>query len=128
MLGGIVFQLGKELKKLFPSPNSCLTLLKLPGVITVFSFCFIEYFVRYAKHAPIRDGSIRGKTTRKMKVMIMAVAFVTLLLFIRCVINSGRRNSFRILKIYNFRSIYRTIELADGWAGRIITTERYFSA
>jgi len=25
------------------------------------------------------------------------------------------------------RSIYRTIELADGWNGRIITTEWYFN-
>jgi len=86
MLGGIVFQL---------------------AVIVVFSICFIEYFIRYAKHAPIRAESTRGEITRKLMMMLGAVAFVTLLLFIR--------------------AIYRTIELAGGWTGRIIGTELYFN-
>jgi hypothetical protein len=60
--------------------------------------------------------------------MLMAVAFVTLLLFIRWVpiIVPGQ---IQILTYQYFsRAIYRTIELADGWTGRIIATELYFSA
>jgi len=86
MLGGIVFQL---------------------AVIVVFSICFVEYFIRYTKRAPIRSGATRGEITRKLMMMLGAVAFVTLLLFIR--------------------AIYRTIELAGGWTGRIIGTELYFN-
>jgi hypothetical protein len=42
-----------------------------------------------------------------MKVMIYAMIFNTTCLFIR--------------------SVYRLIELSDGWDGRIISTQRYFS-
>jgi hypothetical protein len=86
MLGGIVFQL---------------------AVIVAFAICFIEYFIRWAKHAPIRSGSSRGEMTGKLLTMLGAVLLVTLFLFIR--------------------AIYRTIELAGGWNGRIIGTELYFN-
>ncbi|KAJ3539496.1 hypothetical protein NMY22_g4710 [Coprinellus aureogranulatus] len=92
MLGGITFQL---------------------VVIVIFSFCVLEYFVRYSLDRPVREvkyGSDfeteRGEYTTKLKFMALAIGFTTLVLFIR--------------------AVYRTIELSDGWNGVIISTERYF--
>jgi len=79
-------------------------------VIILFSLCVLEYLIRHAKDAPVRSESTtraRGVITRKLEVMLGGLAFVTLLLFIR--------------------SVYRTVELADGWTGRIIRTEVYFN-
>lgn len=45
---------------------------------------------------------------RNMKVLICALVFNTTCLFIR--------------------AVYRVIELSDGWTGRIIHTQVYFSA
>lgn len=91
MLAGIAFQL---------------------AVITIFAFCAAEYLVRYSSDSPVRNvkGSdaetTRGDFTKKLKIMVSAITFVTLVLFIR--------------------AVYRTIELTDGWNGEIISTERYF--
>ncbi|KDR69649.1 hypothetical protein GALMADRAFT_230599 [Galerina marginata CBS 339.88] len=99
MLGGIVFQL---------------------GVIVLYSILALEYFIRYHFDAPISsrvksvastndqsEGQLRGLFTFKLKLMSYALIFSTTLLFIR--------------------AIYRTIELADGWNGRIISNELYFN-
>jgi hypothetical protein len=48
-----------------------------------------------------------GHVTTRVKLMVAGLAFSTLVIFIR--------------------SIYRTIELTDGWRGRIIQTQLYFS-
>lgn len=83
------------------------------SVILIFALCCLEYTIRYCKRRPIRQpeyGSStdtdRGEFTKDLKIMVSALVFITTILFIR--------------------AIYRTIELADGWTGRIITTERYF--
>ncbi|PBK87225.1 RTA1 like protein [Armillaria gallica] len=104
MLGGIVFQM---------------------VVITCYAILAAEFFVRYIKNQPIysRIGSstrrqsevtlasneqyFRGELSGKIKLMMIALSFNTLCLYIR--------------------AIYRTIELSDGWNGRIITTEVYFN-
>ncbi|KAJ8522070.1 hypothetical protein ONZ45_g1285 [Pleurotus djamor] len=95
MLGGIIFQL---------------------VAITLYSICAVEFFMRYLGDRPVRSvpkpiegdqEATRGVLDTRLRLMISALAFSTLLLFIR--------------------SIYRTIELADGWDGRIITTEVYFN-
>ncbi|KDR68318.1 hypothetical protein GALMADRAFT_78795, partial [Galerina marginata CBS 339.88] len=99
MLGGIGFQL---------------------AVIVLYSILALEYFVRYNFDAPIAsrvksvkivddqsDHQLRGLFTFKLKLMSCALIFSTTLLFIR--------------------AIYRTIELADGWNGRIISNELYFN-
>ncbi|KAJ3526008.1 hypothetical protein NMY22_g10341 [Coprinellus aureogranulatus] len=94
MLGGIIFQ---------------------TAVIIIFALCCLEYFVRYFRRRPIRNigyyessttDTDRGEFTKPLKIMVSALAFITLILFIR--------------------AVYRTIELADGWTGRIISTESYF--
>ncbi|KAG1888849.1 RTA-like protein, partial [Suillus subluteus] len=44
--------------------------------------------------------------SKKLQLMLFGMAFCTLCIFIR--------------------SVYRTVELANGWAGPVISTERYF--
>ena len=62
-----------------------------------------------------------------MKIVIGGLTFATLCLFIRCVaIPYGA--IVRLLTRKLFSAVYRTIELADGWNGRVIETEVYFSA
>ncbi|KAJ7433447.1 RTA1 like protein-domain-containing protein [Mycena galericulata] len=62
---------------------------------------------QFSANRPTRtDWAPRGVLTPRLKIMLAALAFSTTTLFIR--------------------SIYRIIELASGWEGRIIHTERYF--
>jgi len=100
MLGGIVFQL--------------LT-------ITIYAICAIEFFIRYSRNWPIPRSSTpnpptEGKEYRlsqarlmsgKITLMSVALLFSTMCLFIR--------------------AIYRTIELSNGWNGRIISTQVLFN-
>lgn len=83
-------------------------------VVSIYAICGAEFFVRYYRDQPIRDprmlqeGNVRrGILTRKLQLQIIALIFMTICSWIR--------------------SVYRTIELADGWAGRIITTQVYFN-
>ncbi|KAE9394559.1 RTA1 like protein [Gymnopus androsaceus JB14] len=124
MLGGIAFQM---------------------ATITIYVFCATEFFIRYFKDAPLRrnqkgsakkgggseekheEGSIgitstdtatiamngrprdhyRAVMNTKLKIAVAALIFSTICLFIR--------------------AVYRTIELANGWTGRIISTQVYFN-
>ena len=72
---------------------------------------------------PVKNKLLYVST--KLRIFLCAMWFGVLCLFIRYVtsINSARPAS----ELY-YRAIYRTIELADGWDGRIITTQIYFSA
>ncbi|KAF4581569.1 hypothetical protein EYR40_009853 [Pleurotus pulmonarius] len=85
--------------------------------IAVYAVCALEFYLRYLWDRPLdsevpkpihgdRDAT-RGIFTSRLKFMSAGLAFSTLCVFIR--------------------SVYRTIELADGWGGRIITTEVYFN-
>lgn len=85
-------------------------------MLTLYSGLAIEYFVRYTQGRPIagrveNNGSLsqnrKAVMTPKLKIMSIALGFNTLFLVIR--------------------AIYRTVELADGWGGRIISTELYFN-
>ncbi|KAJ4501828.1 RTA1 like protein-domain-containing protein [Lentinula lateritia] len=74
----------------------------------------LEFFFRYSRDQPLRDpgtlheGNIRrGALSKRLKMQTGALMFMTICLWIR--------------------SVYRTIELADGWTGRIITTQVYFN-
>lgn len=86
-------------------------------VIILYTFCGVEYYLRYSKDSPVRaeyseKGSnsntiTRGIFTKQFKHMVYALIFTTTLLFIR--------------------AIYRTAELSNGWDGRIISTQVYFN-
>ncbi|KAH7925180.1 RTA1-domain-containing protein [Leucogyrophana mollusca] len=84
--------------------------------IAVYVACAGEFFLRFFSDSPLRkvdkstsmekerDGEV---VDRKMKFMIMGLLFDTTCIFIR--------------------SVYRTIELANGFAGPIISTQVYFN-
>ncbi|KIP03964.1 hypothetical protein PHLGIDRAFT_214753 [Phlebiopsis gigantea 11061_1 CR5-6] len=85
------------------------------AAITIYMALATEFILRFLNDRPIRRGSVSlsekaasGRfLDRKMKLMLLGLFFSSLTIFIR--------------------SIYRTIELADGWDGRIISTQRYFN-
>jgi hypothetical protein len=80
--------------------------------IIVYTACVVDFLRHYSQDSPMRQSPsyfYRGAVDQRLKSMIDALVFSTLVpLFIR--------------------SIYRVIEMAGGWTGRIITTEVYFSA
>ncbi|KAH9945094.1 RTA1-domain-containing protein [Epithele typhae] len=99
MLAGIVFQL------IF---------------LVMFAVLAMEYFWRLWKDVPIRparlqttssdstqyESSPQGPMEKPLKQLAEAICLMTILLLIR--------------------AVYRTIELADGWDGKVIQTEIYF--
>ncbi|THH21776.1 hypothetical protein EUX98_g8284 [Antrodiella citrinella] len=79
--------------------------------ITIYMFLATEFITRYIWDLPVRDPSesklqIRV-LSRKVKMLLIGLAFSSTVIFIR--------------------SIYRTIELSDGWDGRIIHTQVFFN-
>ncbi|KAK7024815.1 RTA1-like protein [Favolaschia claudopus] len=68
-----------------------------------------DFLRNYANRNPVRTSSERGVKVMdtRLKLLVQALCFSTLVLFVR--------------------SIYRMVELADGWTGKIITTEVYFN-
>jgi hypothetical protein len=78
--------------------------------LIIYAICAAEFFLRYLKDKPIREplkGKPRELMDTRMKIMIRALVFSTTCLFIR--------------------AVYRTIELSNGWNGRIISTQVYFN-
>ncbi|KAJ7065720.1 RTA1 like protein-domain-containing protein [Mycena amicta] len=78
------------------------------AVIVVFSILVSDFLIRYLRDAPWRNTSTltRGTLTTRTKIVLSALCFSNVVLFIR--------------------SVYRIIELAGGWNGRIIHTQVYF--
>ncbi|KAJ6496238.1 RTA1-like protein [Mycena sanguinolenta] len=77
-------------------------------VIIIFSALVCDFTLRYLFDRPVRtEGGQRGILTPRLKTMLIALVFSTVVLFIR--------------------SVYRLIELSGGWEGRIIHTEVYFN-
>ena len=91
-----------------------------------------EFILRFLYNRPIRrqaralhekseDERFLEKNT---KLMLFGLFFSSLTIFIRYV-------TYVIFLCQNVdpvdRSVYRTIELADGWNGHVIATQRYFS-
>ncbi|KAI0773340.1 RTA-like protein, partial [Irpex lacteus] len=79
--------------------------------LTIFAAFMAEYVFRFLRNRPLRSAVSTlpaAQPLRSFVVLAMVgLVFSTLVLFIRCV--------------------YRTIELADGWNGRIISTQVYFN-
>ena len=99
--------------------------------ITVYSLCATEFFIRYFKKRPVRLDTIdatRGTFDPYLKYMSLALAFNTTCLFIRYVRICYYDSSDHLQSNAFIRAVYRTIELSDGWTGRIIGTQVYFSA
>jgi len=84
------------------------------GAITIYSLLAAEFVLRYLYDRPIRSSRRTAAEAgqvhyfdRRTTLMLTGMAFSSVLIFIR--------------------SVYRTIELSDGWSGRIITTQVYFN-
>ncbi|GLB42155.1 putative FMO family protein [Lyophyllum shimeji] len=84
-------------------------------MLSLYSALAVEYFVRYAQGRPVsgrqNDGSgltqdRKAILTPKLRIMSIALGLNTFFLTVR--------------------AVYRTIELADGWGGKIMSTESYF--
>ncbi|KAJ7264280.1 hypothetical protein C8J57DRAFT_1624806 [Mycena rebaudengoi] len=72
--------------------------------------CVVDFLRHYSQDYPVWQSPSYfycGAMDQRLKRMIDVLVFSTLVLFIR--------------------SIYRVIEMAGGWTGRIITTEVYFN-
>ncbi|PCH37954.1 RTA1-domain-containing protein [Wolfiporia cocos MD-104 SS10] len=77
--------------------------------ITFYMLLAAEFVLRYLYNKPIKAGAVAPTAygwDSNMKQMIATLAFSSLCIYVR--------------------SFYRTIELANGWQGYIIHTERYF--
>ncbi|KAF7354226.1 hypothetical protein MVEN_01110400 [Mycena venus] len=79
------------------------------AVIVIFSALSLDFIQRYVRDKRVRvhENTPRGVLSLNLKLMLAALAFSTTTLFIR--------------------SVYRIIELASGWNGRIIETQVYFN-
>ena len=80
--------------------------------ITIYMILAIEFVFRYLTDKPFQRPNNEPPTgnyfmDQKMTTMLSGIAFSSLAIYVR--------------------SVYRTIELIDGWEGRIITTELYFN-
>jgi len=80
--------------------------------ITIYMILAIEFIYRYSTDKPFKRANNEPPSgnyfvDKKMKTMFFGIAFSSLAIYVR--------------------SVYRTIELTDGWSGRIITTELYFN-
>ncbi|KAK7461512.1 envelope glycoprotein [Stygiomarasmius scandens] len=80
-------------------------------IITCFSVLAYEFMKRHTQDRPIRstadpDETSRGHFEGRLQTLVYALAANTAFLYIR--------------------AIYRTVELADGFQGKIITTEWLF--
>ncbi|KAJ6458326.1 RTA1-domain-containing protein [Mycena vitilis] len=83
------------------------------AVIIIFSVIALDFTWRYIRDKPLRaSSSARGVFTRRLRIMLGALAFSTIVLVIRRV---------------QHLSIYRVIELTGGWDGPVIRTEVYFN-
>ncbi|KZT64812.1 RTA1-domain-containing protein [Daedalea quercina L-15889] len=78
--------------------------------ITVYMLLAAEFVFRFMYDRPARDivhASGRHHFNRNTKLMLLGLTFSSLCIYIR--------------------SVYRTVELAEGWDGYIISTQHYFN-
>ncbi|QMW34624.1 hypothetical protein G4B84_010090 [Aspergillus flavus NRRL3357] len=70
------------------------------AAITAFAFCGIDFLFR------CRRPQLRARFTPRMRLLVLATTFSVVCIYVR--------------------SIYRTIELLEGWSGYLITREWFF--
>ncbi|QRV97758.1 RTA1-like protein [Ceratobasidium sp. AG-Ba] len=81
--------------------------------VVLFTILGLEFVIRYSLNRPARSTEVEQKYTgwtvvpRGCVWMLVGLAIATLFIIIR--------------------SVYRTIELTDGWNGAIISTEKWFN-
>lgn len=105
--------------------------------LCIFAVIALEVFVRYLKDWPIASrqdfsglsGSRRSKMSMRMKIMLAALGLGTEFLMIRYVFSTlfGPIPGIRADEYGLSRTGFRTIELAQGFDGKIMRTEWTFS-
>ncbi|EJD50216.1 RTA1-domain-containing protein [Auricularia subglabra TFB-10046 SS5] len=76
--------------------------------IIVYVALALEFLLRYTLDKPLRTPTVkRGALDRKLRTMVLALGVSTLFILVR--------------------TVYRTIELTDGWTGKIISNETLFN-
>lgn len=72
-------------------------------------------------------GDTRSQMPHNVSIVVYGIALATLFVLIRLVVfHWNWLHNIMLISIY-FRTIYRTVELIDGWTGHIITTEKFFN-
>ncbi|CAE6447295.1 unnamed protein product [Rhizoctonia solani] len=81
------------------------------AAVTLFDLLSIEFVARYALGRPAYRTSVdheqKHTIPKRVALMLLGVGIASVFILIR--------------------SVYRTIELTDGWNGRIISTEKWFN-
>lgn len=103
-----------------------------PAAISVYVILAFEFVYRFIRNKPLRataEGFKRRpeQLDANIKLMLFGLGFSSLCVFIRCVVLTDLWVGQQLM-LSTFRSVYRTIELSNGWTGRIIHTQVYFSA
>lgn len=75
--------------------------------IIIYTTLASEFLVRYFAEWPLRKNGQRGMLDTRLRLMVIGLCISTFFLLIR--------------------TIYRTIELQDGWTGSIISNEKLFN-
>ncbi|KAJ5130498.1 uncharacterized protein N7515_006537 [Penicillium bovifimosum] len=142
---GIYVLLGRFIQLLGPSTS----ILKPTLYLWIFCTCDVISLVVQAIGGGMASGEadkINGNTAPGTHIMVAGIVFqlFSITIFVACAIDFVRRTMRRrllvgatiplfgamilsIICIY-VRSIYRTIELSQGWEGYLITHEAYFIA
>lgn len=98
--------------------------------ITFYVLLASEFFLRFKNKRPVRTKAYlavdpsRSQINRKMKWMVIGLGFSTICIFIRYALPPSSPLNRHL---YALRTVYRTIELINGFTGRIIQTQIYFS-
>jgi hypothetical protein len=100
--------------------------------VSIVTYCSLscDFLIHYRADRPLRlDSSGRGVLDANVKTMVYGLTFSTLMLSIRCGISSSSRSSgpYTHNTPLTCSSIYRIIELAGGWQGRVLHTEVDFN-
>lgn len=109
-------------------------LIKSTVALLFFIALATEFYIRFFKNWPLRQADALVTATNaspftlKLRLQSGGLAFSSVVILIRYVKMSCTIHLSTLTQNLHFRSIYRTIELSDGWSGRIITTQVYFSA
>jgi hypothetical protein len=106
--------------------------------LVVFSTLLVEYFIRFFRNWPVRavESDSRSSSTTlvrrrpwnvKLKLLTFGLIFSSICLFIRYVMLFSSFSLIAKITRAFYSGVYRTIELAGGWNGRVISTQVYFS-
>ena len=102
----------------------CYFIIIQMAAISLYTICATEFLLRYHFNKPVRrvkhvtggpvehsqnpNGAVSATRTMNRGVVLQLIGMTISTVFIL------------------IRSVYRVIELLDGWSGRIITTQLYF--